>query len=66
MVSELSGKSNVAEKLKEYGLEQDGSLHALVLDRVQDLENEGYQFEASDASFVLLVATARQTSSGLV
>ncbi len=55
LISELSGKSNVAEKLKEYGLEQDGSLHALVLDRVQELENEGYQFEASDASFVLLV-----------
>ncbi len=55
LISELSGKSNVAEKLKEYGLEQDGGLHALVLDRVQELENEGYQFEASDASFVLLV-----------
>ena len=26
-----------------------------VLDRVQDLENEGYQFEAAEASFVLLV-----------
>ena len=28
---------------------------ARVLDRVQDLENEGYQFEAAEASFVLLV-----------
>ena len=26
-----------------------------MLDRVQDLENEGYQFEAAEASFVLLV-----------
>ncbi len=55
LISELSGKSSVALKLKEYGLEQDGSFHALVLDRVQELENEGYQFEASDGSFVLLV-----------
>ncbi len=55
LISELSGKSNVAEKLKEYGLEQDGFLLARVLDRVQDLENEGYQFEATEASFVLLV-----------
>jgi 2-isopropylmalate synthase len=55
LVSELSGKSNIAEKLNEYGLEQDGELLVKVLDRVQDLENEGYQFEAAEASFVLLV-----------
>jgi 2-isopropylmalate synthase len=55
LVSELSGKSNIAEKLEEYGLEQDPALLARVLDRVQDLEHEGYQFEAAEASFVLLV-----------
>jgi 2-isopropylmalate synthase len=55
LVSELSGKSNIAEKLSEYGLEQDSELLARVLDRVQDMENEGYQFEAAEASFVLLV-----------
>jgi 2-isopropylmalate synthase len=55
LVSELSGKSNIAEKLGEYGLEQDAGLLTKVLDRVQDLENEGYQFEAAEASFVLLV-----------
>ena len=55
LISELSGKSNVAEKLSEYNLEQDGALLARVLDHVQDLENEGYQFEAAEASFVLLV-----------
>jgi 2-isopropylmalate synthase len=55
LVSELSGKSNIAEKLGEHGLEQDNALQARVLDRVQDLENEGYQFEAAEASFVLLV-----------
>jgi 2-isopropylmalate synthase len=55
LVSELSGKSNIAEKLGEYGLELDSGLTARVLDRVQDLENEGYQFEAAEASFLLLV-----------
>jgi 2-isopropylmalate synthase len=55
LVSELSGKSNIAEKLGEYGLESDAALLARVLDRVQELENEGYQFEAAEASFVLLV-----------
>ena len=55
LVSELSGKSNISEKLGEYGLEQDPELLTKVLDRVQDLENEGYQFEAAEASFVLMV-----------
>ena len=32
-----------------------GAARSSVLDRVQDLENEGYQFEAAEASFVLLV-----------
>ena len=55
LISELSGKSNIAEKLGEHGLESDPTLMARVLDRVQDLENEGYQFEAAEASFLLLV-----------
>jgi 2-isopropylmalate synthase len=55
LVSELSGKSNIAEKLAEYNLGQDAGLMTRVLDRVQDLENEGYQFEAAEATFVLLV-----------
>jgi 2-isopropylmalate synthase len=55
LISELSGKSNIAEKLAEHGLEQDSELLARVLEKVQDLENAGYQFEAAEASFVLLV-----------
>ncbi|MDG3002436.1 citramalate synthase [Paludisphaera mucosa] len=55
LVSELSGKSNIAEKLAEHDLDQDPDLLTRVLDRVQDLENAGYQFEAAEASFVLLV-----------
>jgi 2-isopropylmalate synthase len=55
LVSELSGRSNIAEKLSEYGLDGDSALLARVLDRVMELENEGYQFEAAEASFVLLV-----------
>ena len=55
LVSELSGKSNIAEKLGEFRLDHDPELMTRVLDRVQDLENEGYQFEAAEASFVLLV-----------
>ncbi|MGC8639548.1 MAG: citramalate synthase [Isosphaeraceae bacterium] len=55
LVSELSGKSNIAEKLAEHGLAEDPALLARLLDRVQELENEGYQFEAAEASFMLLI-----------
>ena len=41
--------------MTEYGLDQEPALLAKVLDQVQELENQGYQFEAAEASFVLLV-----------
>src|SRR5262249_45591650 len=55
LVSELSGRSNIAEKLKGHDLQHDAQLMARVLHRVQDLENEGYQSEAADALFVRVV-----------
>jgi 2-isopropylmalate synthase len=61
LISELSGKSNIAEKLGEYGLQPDHAGSSHVVDRVQDLENQGYQFEAAEASFVMLA----QRISGL-
>ena len=65
LVSELSGRSNIAEKLSEHGLAQDSELLAKVLDRVQELEHEGYQFEAAEASFVLLVEKLAGRFEGL-
>lgn len=55
LVSELSGKSNVLAKLEKAKIAQDKKLAKKILDRVQDLENQGYQFEAADGSFDLLV-----------
>ncbi|MEX1095219.1 MAG: citramalate synthase [Planctomycetales bacterium] len=55
LVSELSGRSNIVAKTTKYKLDQDRELMAKILDRVQELENEGYQFEAAEASFDLLV-----------
>lgn len=54
LVSELSGRSNLADKLESYGISHDQTLVTAILERVQDLENEGYQFEAADASFLLM------------
>jgi 2-isopropylmalate synthase len=55
LVSELSGRSNIVAKTNKYQLDQDPKLMAAILARVQELENVGYQFEAAEASFDLLV-----------
>jgi 2-isopropylmalate synthase len=55
LVSELSGRSNIVAKTTKYQLQNDAELMSKILDRVQDLENAGYQFEAAEASFDLLV-----------
>ncbi len=55
LVSELSGRSNIIAKTTKYQIQHDNALVVRILQRVQDLENEGYQFEAADASFDLLV-----------
>ena len=55
LVSELSGRSNIVAKTTKYRLDSDKELMAKILDRVQVLESEGYQFEAAEASFDLLV-----------
>ncbi|MDD5459694.1 MAG: citramalate synthase [Phycisphaerae bacterium] len=56
LISELSGKSNVLAKLEKYHLAKDAELAQKILQRVQELENNGWQFEAADASFELLVS----------
>ncbi|UCG57657.1 MAG: citramalate synthase [Phycisphaerales bacterium] len=55
LISELSGKSNVLAELEKAKIAEDKKLARKILARVQKLENEGYQFEAADASFDLLV-----------
>ena len=55
LVSELSGRSNIVAKTTKYRIENDNALMSRILERVQDLEHEGYQFEAAEASFDLLV-----------
>lgn len=55
LVSELSGRSNIMAKTTKFRLEEDKDLQAKILSAVQDLENDGYQFEAAEASFDLLV-----------
>jgi 2-isopropylmalate synthase len=55
LVSELSGRSNIAALTSKHALEDDRELMDKILSRVVELENKGYQFEAAEASFDLLV-----------
>jgi len=55
LISELSGKSNILAELDKAKITQDRKLAEKILRRVQELESEGYQFEAANASFDLLV-----------
>jgi 2-isopropylmalate synthase len=55
LVSELSGQSTILTKTTKYEIEHDRTTMAKILSQVQDLENEGYEFEAAEASFDLLV-----------
>ncbi len=57
VVSELSGKSTIAIKARDIGLEQaeDPEWIGAMLRMVKDLEHKGYHFEAADASFELLM-----------
>jgi 2-isopropylmalate synthase len=55
LVSELSGRATIVEKAAEAGIELSAEEAARALERVKQLEHEGFQFEAADGSFELLV-----------
>ena len=55
VVSEQAGRASIHSKAKELGLEMTDELAVQVLEQVKELEHEGYQFDAADGSFELLV-----------
>ena len=55
LISELSGRGTIAEKAAAAGIAADEQLSQRVLERVKALEHEGFQFEAADGSFELLM-----------
>ncbi|MDP2710058.1 MAG: citramalate synthase [Solirubrobacteraceae bacterium] len=55
LISELAGRGTVTDKAERAGLELDDATTARVLERIKALEHDGYQFEAADGSFELLL-----------
>ena len=57
LLSDMSGRGNVAFKLKEQGLEGNlsESQRRQLLDQIKQLEHEGYELEAAEGTFELMV-----------
>jgi 2-isopropylmalate synthase len=55
LISELAGRASVVEKARQAGVAADEQFAQRVLERVKGLEHDGFQFEAADGSFELLM-----------
>lgn len=60
VISDQAGLSNVLAKARTFGIDLDKNNPAArkILQRLKELESEGYQFEAAEASFDLLMREA--------
>ncbi len=60
VISDQSGLSNVLSKARSFGIDLDKADPTCrqILERMKRLEHEGYQFEAAEASFELLMREA--------
>ncbi len=61
LVSELSGRANILKRAEELGVELyfNGKEANVLLDKVKQLESQGFQYENAEASFDMLVHRAR-------
>ncbi|MBN2654123.1 MAG: citramalate synthase [Nitrospirae bacterium] len=57
LISDLAGKSNVLRKAQEFNIRLDANSPELqsILQKLKDLEHQGFQFEGAEASFELLL-----------
>jgi len=60
VISEQAGISNILSKARTFGLtlEKEDKAARIILDKLKLLESQGYQFEAAEASFELLMLDA--------
>ncbi|MFI4993987.1 MAG: citramalate synthase [Solirubrobacterales bacterium] len=55
LISEIAGRGTIEEKAGQAGIAVGGDFSQRVLERVKELEHRGFQFEAADGSFELLM-----------
>jgi 2-isopropylmalate synthase len=61
LISELSGKGSVLSRAQGAGIDLDADAAKRAVERLKEREHRGYQYEAADASFELLLR--RETGS---
>ncbi len=55
LISELSGRGSVLSRAGDAGIDLDADAAKRAVDRIKEREHRGYQYEAADASFDLLL-----------
>jgi len=67
LLSDLSGRSNILYKLKQHGLMDrlDDAAHRELLERIKQMEFMGYELEAAEGTFELLVREALHPGTNL-
>lgn len=55
VVSELSGRGNLIDKIQQFGLNQESLDVTTVLEQIKQLEAQGFTFEGADASVELML-----------
>lgn len=65
LISDLAGKSNIVIKAQELGFKVTNDTPELkaILERIKELEHEGFEFEAAEASLALLIRRALEHQS---
>jgi len=60
LISDLAGRSNIVIKAQELGFKVTNDTPELkaILERIKELEHEGFEFEAAEASLALLIRRA--------
>ncbi len=54
VISELAGRSNIREKLKEIGLKASTEIEKTLIETIKNKENIGFQYDGAEASFEML------------
>jgi 2-isopropylmalate synthase len=68
LVSEMSGRTNILMKAAELGfkLDPDSAETRAITAKVKELESQGYEFEAAEASFALLIRGVLENNPALL
>ena len=67
LLSELAGKSTIIKKLARYGdFEKSSDIVTRLLEELKDREEKGYEYEAAEASFDLLIRRAPRAVHSLL